>query len=369
MRASPLRATLAEAGAVFQERHGVEVAARFAGPKVEYHAIRDAVGLTDFSFLRAFRLPEDKAIDFLDGLLGGNVAKIRFGRVLHTCLLDREGMLLADCLVANNDQEFVFLCESAVPDAELDAVLQLYQPAQAGLEDLAASHAVLSVDGFRAWEVVKKLFGADVLGLPYMSVENYTFQGQPIRLFRAGKTSEFGYLLLVPQTVAAVLFDTLKAEVQALGGALCGVEVHDALRLEGRFFNIQQEGRLVRDPLPLGLQWMFDFDKDTFLGAEAIKQRRTDGLRRKIIGVSAAPGCEGLQAGARLYHQGQPVAEVVTTCHSYVLGRQLGLAIFPAELAYSGLTFRLGSAAGPVVQSISMPPIMPKSLTVKLDEL
>jgi hypothetical protein len=33
------------------------------------------------------------------------------------------------------------------------------------------------------------------------------------------------------------------------------------------------------------------------------------------------------------------------------------------------LEFRVGSAAGAVVRSISMPPIMPKSLTVKLDEM
>jgi len=38
-------------------------------------------------------------------------------------------------------------------------------------------------------------------------------------------------------------------------------------------------------------------------------------------------------------------------------------------LAYSGLSFRLGTADGPAVKTISMPPIMPKSLTVKLDEM
>jgi hypothetical protein len=52
-----------------------------------------------------------------------------------------------------------------------------------------------------------------------------------------------------------------------------------------------------------------------------------------------------------------------------VLNRRLALAVFPVELAYSGLSFRLGASDGQVVKSISMPPIMPKSLTVKLDEM
>jgi hypothetical protein len=47
----------------------------------------------------------------------------------------------------------------------------------------------------------------------------------------------------------------------------------------------------------------------------------------------------------------------------------VGLALFPREIAYSGLEFRLGTAQGETVRTISMPPIMPKSLTVKLDEL
>jgi aminomethyltransferase len=288
--------------------------------------------------------------------------------VLHTFLADSEGMLSADCFVANNDQEFVFTCESILPDNELDALLASGGN-ESGAKDLSADHAVLSLDGFKAWEVAKKLFGPDVVGLPYLSIENCAFEGESIRLLRAGKTSEFGYLLMAPVTVAPRLFDTLRTEVEQRGGRLCGVDAHDALRLEGRFFNIFSEGRRVRDPLPLGLQWMIDFEKERFVGCDAIKRRRADGVKTKIVGIAAEPGCSLLKDGARLFHEGRVVAEVVADCVSSVLNRPLALALFPVELAFSGLEFRLGSAAGPVVRSISMPPIMPKSLTVKLDEM
>jgi hypothetical protein len=39
------------------------------------------------------------------------------------------------------------------------------------------------------------------------------------------------------------------------------------------------------------------------------------------------------------------------------------------DIAFAGLTFNLGAERGPELHTISMPPIMPKSLTVKLDEL
>jgi len=368
VRTSPLKDQLAAAGAVFRERHGVEVVSYFADRRAECGAVRDAVGVTDFSFLRVFSLPEEKGIDFLDALLAGNVPKIRFGRVLHTFLADREGFLVADCFVANNDQEFIFTCESIVPDSELDVLL-----ADGGVEppmkDLTASHIALSLDGFKSWEVAKKIFGPDVIGLPYLSIENYTFDGEPIRFLRAGKTSEFGYLMIAPVRIAPALFAALRSEAEQHGGRLCGVNAHDDLRLEGRFFNIFREGRSVRDPLPLGLQWMIDFDKENFNGSAAIRQRRSAGLKQKVIGIAAESGCAALRDGAQIFHEGRQVGEVVADCQSYVLNQLLALALFPVELAYASLPFRLGTPDGPVVRSISMPPIMPKSLTVKLDEM
>ena len=369
MRTSPLKDRFADKGAISRERYGVEVVARVADKQTECRAVRDAVGLTDFSFTRKYRIPAEQGLDFLDGLLAGNVPKIRFGRVLHTFLADDDGLLVGDCYVANNDEEFILLCESIVPDSEIDRVMQAHGAAVAGVEDLTTSHVLLSLDGFKAWEIAKEIFGADVLGLPYLSIEVYPFQDQSVRLFRAGKTSEFGYLLLVPQAVAPALFDTLASAVEKRGGRLCGVDAHEDLRLEGRFFNIHAEGLRVRDPLVLGLQWMIDFDKVSFRGCEAIKRRRAQGLQKKIVGVAAERGCKQLVTGAQIFHEGRAVAEVVAEGHSVVLDQPLGLAVFPVALAYSGLSFRLAAADGPAVRTISMPPIMPRSLTVKLDEM
>jgi len=368
VRTSPLKDQLAAAGAVFRERHGVEVVSYFGNLQAECGAVRDAAALADFSFVRLFTLPETPGIDFLDALLAGNVPKIRFGRVLHTFLADKDGNLAADCLVANNDQEFVFICESILPDAGLDALLAS-NGGESPAKDLSADHVILSLDGFKSWEIVKKIFGADVIGLPYLSIENYQFAGELVRFIRAGKTSEFGYLIIAPVKIAAQLFDTLKAEVEERGGRLAGADAHDALRLEGRFFNIFREGERVRDPLPLGLQWMIDLEKENFSGGTAIKQRRAAGLKQKIIGLTAEAGCTALKTGAPIFHEGKPVGEVVTDCVSQVLNQPLALGLLPLELAFSGLQFRVGSPDGAVVRSISMPPIMPKSLTVKLDEM
>ena len=92
-------------------------------------------------------------------------------------------------------------------------------------------------------------------------------------------------------------------------------------------------------------------------------------MKQKIIGLAAEAGCTTLKTCAPIFHEGKPVGEVVTDCISYVLNQPLALGLLPLELAFSGLQFRVGSPDGAIVKTISMPPIMPKSLTVKLDEM
>lgn len=366
MRISPLKDTLLSIGASFEERYGVEVVSHIHDKEKEYHFVRDSVGLTDFSYVQKFKVPEESGLDFLDSLLAGNVARIRFGRVLHTFLSDESGNILADCYVANNDDEFIVICESITDDAKVRSIFTS-DPA-AGVEDITESHVVIGVDGFKGWAVIKELFGADILGLPYLSIETYAFEGTDIRLFRAGKTSEFGYLLLAPSSIATKLFTTLSEAVKAENGGVCSVSIHSDLRLEGRFFNIFAEGANVHDPLALGLQYMIDFDKDQFCGHDSIMKKRTDGLKTKIVGISIEKGIE-LSIGTPVFNGEKEIGSVQALCFSYILDASIGLALLDIDVAFAGLTFNLKTPGGPVVNTISMPPIIPKSLSVKLDEI
>lgn len=368
MRISPLHDLLAQKGATFEERYGIEITKTVSDFSTEYKNVRDSVGVTDFSYMQMFSIPEETGVDFLDDLFAGNVARVRFGRILHTFLADTDGNLVADCYIANNDEELVLLCESIVSDTELKEIFNKHGAVDAGLKDITAENVLISVDGYKSWSVVKDIFGTDVLGLPYLSVEMYPFENEEISLFRAGKTSEFGYALMAPIAIAEKLMETLLETAAKYDGGLCGVSIHNDLRLEGRFFNIYSEGVLVKDPLSLGLQWMIDFDKENYVGHDAILKRREFGLSQKIIGVTCVEK-ESFTPGTAIYNNGEQVASLQTVCYSPVLEKCVGLALFPVEIAYAGLTFNLATADGVDVETISMPPIMPKSLTVRLDEM
>ena len=230
----------------------------------------------------------------------------------------------------------------------------------AGIEDLSETHALMSLDGCSAWSVARDLFGPEIPGLPYLSVENCSFDGTPIRVFRAGKTSEFGYLAMVPRATASALATAMAKSLSRHKGGLCGSAIHNDLRLEGRFFNIHAEGAIVRDPLPLGLQWMIDLGKPDFRGAHAIFSRRAAGLKNKIAGILASPSRVPAK-GELVYDGNHAKGRVVASCFSHNLGLNIGLALLDIDVAYAGLVFRLGPAAGDEIKTMAMPPIMPKA--------
>jgi aminomethyltransferase len=366
MRSSPIRDLLLERGAVFGERAGVEVPLRFAEPALEYRAVREAAGVCDFSFVTRHRVPEE-GLDVLERYAAGSVANIRFGRVLHTMALDDEGMLESDLYVANDDENLLLFGESLVPDDRTAVVLEELGGPDAGVVDIAAETAVFGVDGFKAWAVVKELFGPDVLGLPYLSIENYELDGVELKLVRGGKTSEFGYLLLVPAAAAADIWQRIERAGEPHGLVPIGVEAHSMLRLDGRFFNIHEEGARVRDPLSLGLQWMIDLEGEEFRGRRSVLDRREAGLAQKIVGVIPDDEAGALAAGDKIVHQGRTVAEVVSASDSPTLGRRIGLALFELEYGYAGLSFEGEDGHG--IRTISLPPFTAKSLTIKLDEM
>ncbi len=363
MRKSVLHDLLAGRGARFAQRAGAQVADGFTSFEREYGAVRSGVGITDFSFTQRFRIPEE-GLDVLERYAAGSVANIRFGRVLHTFAADEEGMLESDLYIANDDENFYLIGESLVDDDKTRSVLDECGAQEHGVEDLSQSTALIGLDGYEAWHVAKELFGADVLGLPYLSIETYDLDGIEIKLIRAGKTSEFGYLLMVPAQSAQTVWERLVGAEKEV--APVGLAAHMGLRLDGRFFNIHAEGAAVRDPLSLGLQWMIDLDADDYRGKEAIEARRAAGLKRKIIGVVPEAGTE-LRQRAAITHQGEKVAEVITWTPSPTLGHPIGLALFDVPFAYSGLAFELEGAGR--VKTVSLPPFTARSLTVKLDEM
>jgi aminomethyltransferase len=268
---------------------------------------------------------------------------LREGQLRHTLLLREDAGLFADLYVALADDGFYLLAEGP-SEAELVAWLEAVRertPSGAAVQvrGLAGERAAIGIDGPYAWEVAAALLGPGVLGMPYLTV----LRREEVLCVRAGKTGEYGYVLLVPRAEAEALEARLAEIGAAFDAASVGMEVLDVCALENGHFSMRAASlRSGLTPIELQLQWRVSYDKD-FVGAKALLERRTAGPSVR----TAAFVAEGPVApGQPVQRDGAEAGETLATCFSPTLERWIGCALLPVRLAHPHVPLAVLTPAG-----------------------
>lgn len=325
-----------------------------ADAKAEMNALRNSVVLSDISYMKKLAFDEVEGADFLDTRLAANVLKLRYGKAMETFLADDAGNVSASITLANIDDK-IFLFAECIDDSTFDTICN-------NATSLDSTHTLLSIDGPDVWKVAKKIFGADIYNLSFMTVEKYTYADADAIVMRAGKTGEFGYQILIPNTVAQKLFDEIKDIVASFGGLLAGVDTLLSARAKGNFFNIFGEGKFVKNPFELGLQWQIDFDKESFSGSEKILQQRQEIQARKLIAVQCS---QEVNVADKLFNAETEVGEIVSVdCAD----KTFALAILNSDIAYVGQDFALQCNGEDSCKTVSRPAIIAQSLIRGMDD-
>jgi glycine cleavage system aminomethyltransferase T len=196
-----------------------------------------------------------------------------------------------------------------------------------------------------------------VVGLPYLGL----FDLAPWLCVRAGKTGEYGYLLLGERTEIGPLLARLEQEGKRFDLAHTNLEALDQCALENGFFNIRREGALQLTPIELQLQWRASYRKD-YVGATALRQRRSEGARSRIVTVT---GAGPLAEGDAVSLGEACIGRIVNAGPSDTRGDWVALALVEERWAHPGL--RLSAAHGEArvaLRSVSPPVINNRSLYV-----
>ena len=293
-------------------------------------AIRESVAWTRLERVRYVRFTGARARDAVDALCAATL-RVRDGQLQHVVLLADDARCFADAYVLCDDDAYDLLVEG--PDGPaLDAHLRAHVPADldVSIEDRTTSHTVLSVDGPYAWELVSRVAGAESIGLPYLTV----FHGGGWTCYRAGRTGEFGYGLIVETARVAQLEHRLTTEGATLDLQQGNTDALAQCSLENLFFNIHREGRAAATPLELQLQWRVSYDKRA-VGLDALRARRAAGARQRLTSLVSA---SAISVGDAVFLGGQCVGAIVNAGWSETRGDCVALALLDLKWAHPGIT-------------------------------
>jgi aminomethyltransferase len=303
----------------------------------EVATLRSSVALSRLDHVTLVRVEGEGALELVQ-LACTQSPYVREGRVRHALFLREDASVFADVFVVNVDGAFLVVAEGPSED-ELIAWLAALAPRvqmTTKVVGLGASMRALGVDGPYAWELIGAVFGPAALGLPYLAL----MRRDDVLCLRAGKTGEYGYVLLTPRDGGDALEAQLREAGKALDLAEVGREALDVCGLESWHFSMRtlRTSKLATPltPIELQLQWRVVHSRE-FVGAEALRARRKEGPRARVTcftsAAAIAPG-----ARVRLPEDTREIGEVFAACASPTIGATVGIVLLELHWAHPHLT-------------------------------
>ncbi|HKP06869.1 MAG TPA: glycine cleavage system aminomethyltransferase GcvT, partial [Microbacterium sp.] len=259
-------------GASFTDFGGWLMPVRYSSDLAEHHAVRTGAGLFDISHMAEFLVTGRDAAAFLDYALAGSVSPMRLGKAKYSLVLAESGGIIDDVIVYRlADDRFLVIANAGNRDAVATAFAERIDGFEAELEDQTDDTSLIAVQGPAARAIVEATAGiADVApafgDLGYYAWSSAAFDGEPLFIARTGYTGEDGFELLVPNHVAAALWDALLAAGEPLGLVPAGLAARDTLRLEAGMPLYGHELSLGILPAQAGLGRVVAADKADFVG-------------------------------------------------------------------------------------------------------
>ncbi len=324
----------------------------YGDPAAEAKAVHDALGLIDVSTLGKLLVRGPEAGAFLDRLYPNRFSDLKRDRIRYGVLGTDGGRIMDDGTVARLDDETYYVTTTSTG---ADTVIEWFTWWNAvwhmdvEVTNVTGALAAVNVAGPRARELMARLTEIDVSpdGFKYLDARRGLVAGVPSLVLRIGFVGELGYEIHFPSPFGEHVWDTILREGEAYDLRPFGLEPQRILRLEKMHILIGQDTDSESNPLEASMPWIVKWDKDDFVGKWSLEHVRERGLREQLVGFEMDGAVGSVPAeGGQVVFEGRPGGRVTSSRWSPELGRVIGMAWLPSELARDGAEFGIKMDGG-----------------------
>ena len=346
-RRTPLYDAHVSAGARMVPFGGWDMPVQYSSILAEVKAVRTGTGIFDVSHMGRVYLSGPQAGELLDWVLTGSATTLRVGRARYCMICNEAGGVIDDTIFYRLDEQRYLLVPNAGNRDEVVAWFRKWLDQKfAGscdIEDRTLETGLLAVQGPEAAHLVDRLCTLDASGDDGTSpsgLRMFTWgsgawtagalRGKAVFLGRTGYTGEDGFEMVVDAADAAAAWELLVSH----GAAPCGLGARDVLRLEAGLPLHGHEIDQDTSPIEAGLERFVRQDAE-FLGFEALRQQRQQGVERKLVGLQLS-GRSAPRAEYPILHRGEPVGRVTSGSYSPTLDSSIAMGYVLVRYADPG---------------------------------
>jgi aminomethyltransferase len=217
---------------------------------------------------------------------------------------------------------------------DLDWVLS-HNKFNASVQDITDRIALLAVQGPRAIDILQPLTPLSLEGVRYYHFVQAKIADRDAILSRTGYTGEDGFEIYFSPEHSEFIWSTLLKVGSSFGLLPAGLGARNTLRLEAKMLLYGNDMDNTTTLLEAGLGWIVKFNKDDFVGREALLRQKQEGIARKLAGFEML-GREIGREHYPVYVNGRESGYVTSGSPSITLGKNIGLAYLPVEHTIPG---------------------------------
>ena len=312
-------------------------------------AVRNKVGVIDVSTLGKLDIQGDGAGELLDRLYTHRFSNLKVGKIRYGILCADNGTVMDDGTVTKLGENHYFVTTST---AGVESIEQWFKWWLVGtgnkvnIVNVTSSYAAINVAGPYAKDTLLKLtdIDLDVKQFPYMNSKKAEVAGVNSILLRVGFVGEAGWEVHFPSEYGEYMWKSLIEAGKEFGIRPFGVEAQRILRLEKHHIIPNQDTDILSNPLNIRASWAVKFDKDDFIGKQALSFEKDRGFENLLVGFVMESDFVP-DDGDPVIIDGEPRGKVTSARLSPVIGKGFGLVWVPSKFAVENtiINIRIGN--------------------------
>ena len=248
-----------------------------------YHHLKEHVQVWDVAGERQVEISGPDSAKLVQLMTCRDLSNAKEGRCYYCPIIDDNAGLINDPVILkiNDNKWWLSIADS-------DVILFAKGLAIGNKFDVSIVEPnvdILAVQGPKSYPLMEKIFGKEITDLKFFGFDYFDFRGVKHLIARSGWSKQGGYEIYVENTKSGLelydhLFDIGK-EFNVEPGCPNLIE-----RIESALLSYGNDIDNNDNPLECGFDKYVNLDSDViFLGKEKLKQIKSEGIKKKLMGV------------------------------------------------------------------------------------
>lgn len=331
-----------QAGGKIVDFGGWKLPVQYIGVIKEHEACRQSIGLFDVSHMGEFHVTGPETIPFLNRLVTNDVAQTQPGQAQYTAMCQEDGGIIDDLITYHRSAEsFLVVVNASNIEKDFQQFQKIAQDFRVQVTNESKNYSLLAVQGPNAEALLSKLCDLNLSKMEFYRFAEGKLLGEiPLVLARTGYTGEDGFEVFVPWGDGSKVWNALLEAGKDWSIQPVGLAARDTLRMEMKYALYGQEITLQTNPIEAGLGWVTKMNKGDFVGRAAIEAIKSEGLKRKLVGLELLD--RGIpRKGYPLLHEGTPTGVVTSGTQSPSLKKAIAIGYVQTQHSQPGTDLQI----------------------------